>query len=235
MYESTAPPRTDSRIAFSTGVALALSCIAVTLVAVRVAHTGSVHFGFLLWNLFLALVPLALSTLAVSLAAHERTVLAIASLTAWLLFYPNAPYMLTDLIHLRARVEMPLLYDAALLATFAACGTLIGAVSLRDAHNIVTRWRGARVGWAFASFAIVSSSFGIYLGRFGRWNSWDIVTQPAHLLTDVLGRVGHPLHHPRTWAVTAFLSLFSGAVYLAFRSLTLRIGPRLIGSTATHR
>ncbi|MEO1631092.1 MAG: DUF1361 domain-containing protein, partial [Bacteroidota bacterium] len=132
---------------------------AVALIAARIAVTGDLQFAFLLWNLFLASVPLVLSR---GLARFERPGwLALGVGSAWLLFFPNAPYILTDLVHLRVRPEAPYWFDLVLLLAAAWSGMLVGMVSLAEVHGTVRRWHGARAGWSVAVGALVLGSFGV--------------------------------------------------------------------------
>jgi uncharacterized membrane protein len=201
--------------------ALALSVLmTATLVAVRVHHTGAPTFGFLLWNTALALCPLAATTLAVRAErCGARGAVVFACLAVWLLFFPNAPYMVTDLIHLHRRPDAPVWFDLALLASCAWNGLVLGFVSLRDAHGIVARRAGWIGGWVFAAAALGLAAFGIYLGRYPRWNSWDVLTRPGRLFLDVAARVRHPQEHPQTWLVTALFAGFLGVAYLVFHAL----------------
>lgn len=215
--------------------ALALSVVtSVGLLSARVFHTRTPTFAFLLWNLVLALVPLGASTLARTADRRRAGALAALLLVVWLAFFPNAPYVVTDLVHLRARSEVPLWFDAALLMSCAWNGLLLGLVSLRDAHAIVERRVGPRAGWVFALGAIVASGFGIYLGRFPRWNTWDVVTQPGRLLADVTARVLYPSEHPRTWAVTAVFAAFLFVAYVTLREVA-RLEPAATGSRGASR
>jgi uncharacterized membrane protein len=198
---------------------LALSVLfSVALIGVRIERTHSLHYGFLLWNLVLALIPLGAVTLARLADRGSHRVRRLALLAVWLLFLPNAPYLVTDLVHLRENPGVPFWYDLALLFSCAWNGLILGLLALHDAHGLVARRRGGGAGWALAALAVGLSGFGVYLGRFPRWNSWDVVTQPRALLADIAHRVVHPMAHARTWAVTVMFSALFGAAYLCFRA-----------------
>jgi uncharacterized membrane protein len=100
-----------------------------------------------------------------------------------------------------------------LLLLFAWNGLLLGFVSLRIVQRAVSRRAGAAWGWATVVLVLTLSGFGVSIGRFERWNSWDLFSRPAALLADVAGRVFNPLAHPRTTAVTV---LFAGFLLLAY-------------------
>ena len=137
----------------------------------------------------------------------------------WLLFLPNAPYLATDLIHLRSRPFVPLWYDAALLVSCAFTGVILGYVSIAEVQRLLRTRLGNPSAWALTTIVMFLCAFGIYLGRFERWNSWHIVTRPWPLLADAADRVIHPLSHLRTTFVTAIygVTLFVG--YVVFHLL----------------
>ncbi|MEM9999181.1 MAG: DUF1361 domain-containing protein [Bacteroidota bacterium] len=196
---------------------IASVAFAAALIATRVVVTESLLFFFLLWNLFLALVPLALSRHLARLARPSALALGVGAV--WLLFFPNAPYLLTDLIHAHRGEAAPLWYDLVLLLAAAWSGVLIGTVTLADVHGAVARWYGSRVGWGVALGALVLGSFGVYLGRFLRWNSWDVLTQPRSLLADVIAPVLDPLGHTQAVGTTVLFSVLLTLCYLALRPL----------------
>jgi uncharacterized membrane protein len=186
------------------------------LLFIRIARTGSPMYAFLVWNLFLAAIPAAAAGLLVRARTKlGRTILA----GVWLAFLPNAPYLVTDLMHLRLSSAAPVWFDIALLVSCAATGLLLGYTSLADVQRLAARRFGEAVSWLCAAVTLVLCAFGIYLGRFLRWNSWDILTDPSGLFTDIGMRLLYPLSHPRTLAVTL---VYGGGLivgYVAFRLL----------------
>ena len=179
-------------------VALAvLSLAAVGLLAVRIDRVGEPAFVFLTWNLFLAWIPfvLALGMAAVHARGGPRPLLWVLG-AGWLLFLPNAPYILTDFIHLGRVGGAPLWFDAALIGTFAAAGLALGLASLLVVHHVVEARAGRVAGWAVAVSSLVLSAIGIYLGRFPRFNSWSVLTDPHSLVAIVLQRLADPLGNP---------------------------------------
>lgn len=195
--------------------ALFLWCAA--LLGLRMERTGTMRYEFLVWNLFLAFVPLvASSLLAVADRRHAPTVVQAGCFAVWLVFLPNAPYLLTDLIHLHYRPPVPLWYDLALLLSYALTGLLLGYVSLAVVQRIVARRFGAAAGWLVAVASLGLSGFGIYLGRFLRWNSWEVLTRPAPLFAFVADCLLNPRSHAGTVAVTL---IFGGALTLGYLAL----------------
>ena len=173
---------------------VALSLAAAGLLAVRIDRVGEPAFVFLRWNLFLAWIPflLSLSVAAVHSRGGPRPLLWVLG-AGWLLFLPNAPYILTDFIHLGGVGGAPLWFDAALIGTFATTGLALGLSSLLVVHHVVEARAGPVVGWAVALSSLVLSAIGIYLGRFPRFNSWDVITDPHGLVPVVLQRLADPL------------------------------------------
>jgi uncharacterized membrane protein len=185
------------------------------LLALRMAYTRGTMFAGLLWNLFLAWVPVLSSFVAYNTFRRRlelSTLIVIASTFAWLLFFPNAPYLLTDIIHLRPS-DAPIWFDLILLVTFAWTGTFLGLVSLYLMQSVVHRMAGMLTSWAFAVGTLAAGSFGIYLGRFLRWNSWDVFTQPRAILADIIFRLRHPFDNPQAFAFSIFFFLFLVAAY----------------------
>ncbi len=183
-----------------TGLTIALAVLSLAaagLLVVRMDRVGELAFVFLRWNLFLAWIPfvLSLGVAAVHARGGPRPLLWVLG-AGWLLFLPNAPYILTDFIHLGRVGGAPLWFDAALIGTFAATGLALGLASLLIVHQVVEARAGRLVGWVVAVSSLVLSAIGIYLGRFPRFNSWDVVTDPHGLVGVVLQRLADPLGNP---------------------------------------
>ncbi len=176
-------------------------------------------FYFLLWNLFLAWIPYLFSLLTTYLyrrhPRHRWTLLIPASIS--IAFFPNAPYIVTDFLHLTERPPIPLWLDIGLLASFAWTGIISGGYALRILQDIVRAWMGVFLSWVFALTVLLLSGMGIYLGRFLRWNSWDLVTQPKAILYDIAIRLRHPLGYLHTYGVTL---LFAALMFVCYMALT---------------
>lgn len=198
-------------VVFASGVSLAL-------VAARMAWTGQIRdYRFLFWNLFLAWLPLVFAILAAE--AHrdrpERNWAFRGLALAWFLFFPNAPYIFTDLIHLTATFHGRFWTDLVLILSCALTGLVLGFLSLFLMQNVVARSYGRAMSWLFVAAMAGLSGFGIYLGRFLRFNSWDVVFQPFALLRGVLRWVGDPLGHSNG----AFPALFATFLFIAYLML----------------
>jgi uncharacterized membrane protein len=156
----------------------------------------------LVWNLFLAFLPLLFSAAFQTASAKRRHIAASAYFFLWLLFLPNAPYILTDLFHLSPRPNVPLWFMLALLLSCAGTGTLLGYLSLIKVQSAVNQRFGKAIGWAVAVCASMLCGFGIYLGRFLRWNSWDALAHPFQLVKTVIHQFINPGPHPSPLSVT---------------------------------
>jgi uncharacterized membrane protein len=177
-------------------------------------------YTFLCWNLFLAWIPwLAGQGFRAASRRRASRVLQLGWFALWLLFLPNAPYIATDLLHLAPRPPVPLWYDLTLLLSFAGTGLLLGYVSIIDVQTAVEERFSRRTGWVVAAGSLFLSGFGIYLGRFLRWNSWEVLTDPAGLFRDISDRLLNPTAHPRAYAVTLILGSGLLLGYTALRSL----------------
>ncbi len=191
------------------------SVVCVAVVLGRIALTGNIRYGFLVWNLFLAWLPLVFALLA---REHYREggrpgwrFLGLGA--AWLLFFPNAPYIFTDLIHLTNRYFNHFWVDLAVVLSCAFTGLILGFVSLYIMHAVVTRMLGRVAGWGFVAAAAGLCSFGIYLGRFLRFNSWDVVAKPAQLYQGISAvATGQHTHQGEV----AFLVIFATFLFIAY-------------------
>jgi uncharacterized membrane protein len=190
-----------------------------SMIAVRIERTGSGYYLFLLWNLFLAGVPLlASTTLRHAYRRQLASPLQIGLFGFWLLFLPNAPYILTDLLHLTAASPAPAWYDLALILSCAGTGLLLGYLSLIDVHSIVDKKFGTIAGWIVALSSLVLSGFAIYLGRFLKWNSWDVIVRPT-IFIEISDRLLHPTSHTKTFSVTVVFGILLALGYISLRIL----------------
>jgi uncharacterized membrane protein len=159
---------------------LAASALCVATVEIRTHETGDAYYRFLIWNLILAWAPLVLAMAAYGRARRRVDLTVAVLLVPWLLFFPNAPYLLTDFIHLREG-PAPLWYDALMLSAFAWTGLLLGFASLYLVQMILRRAFGTVVAWLGVVVALSLGSIGVYVGRFIRFNSWDALLHPIRV------------------------------------------------------
>ena len=202
------------------GALVGLSGLVAGLVAFRLAYSHSFEDVPYLWNLFLAWIPFALALLIYD--GHRRGARLVQLLALgllWLLFFPNAPYIVTDFKYLADMTGKTFLFEGLLIGTAALTGLLLGFMSLYLIQAMVRRAAGARYAWLFVFVALGLSSVGVYLGRVLRWNSWDVFIRPGSLLGELAGALVDPLAHPRPIAITILFTSFLLASYAIFYSL----------------
>jgi uncharacterized membrane protein len=180
----------------------------------RLEHTGSPRYAFLIWNLFLAWIPFMISYFTYGMTLRRKWIYVFIPAAAflWLIFFPNAPYILTDFQHLayHSKLDPPVWYDVMMLFWFAFTGLLLGIVSLFLMQEIIRQAFGRWVGWVFVALVTGLSSAGVYMGRFLRWNSWDILRNPAGIAVRSFEHAQDP-----SLQSIGFISLF-GALFLFF-------------------
>lgn len=205
------------QIALFMGV-LSLVCFGLSLF--RMQYSGTRHFLFLNWNLFLAFVPWLFTVILTMSPNLQKSRLAVfGMLGIWLLFFPNASYILTDLFHLSHNSSMPIWFDLVLILSFAWTGLLYGFLSLWNLEELMEQFLSKKVITALSILLLFISSFGIYIGRYLRWNSWDVLHHPTKLMGDIGDRIINPFDHTRTWGVTVFMGLFLTMLYFTFKFL----------------
>lgn len=141
--------------------------------------TGNNQFNFLVWNLFLGFVPYFVSIVLMLCVNKINTILLLLGSFIWLLFYPNAPYMITDLIHIDKQNTVTLeVYEALMIFSFAMQSLFFGFYSLKLMYFVFNQKFSKKIAQTFIAISVLLSSFGIYLGRIPRFNSWDVFTNP---------------------------------------------------------
>jgi uncharacterized membrane protein len=216
----------NERLLVLAGLGLA-SALAVLLELYRQHHYGDASFRFLLWNLMLAWIPLVIA-LAVydSYRRGVRLALLAPAIAVWLLFLPNAPYIVTDFVHLSATSPAPLWLDGVELSAFAWTGMLLGFVSLYLVHVVARHRFGLAPSWIGVFGVLALVSVGVYLGRVKRWNSWDLLTQPGARLAQLHAHLGDPASLTRAAGISLAVTCLLAAAYLVFYVLmAVRIEP----------
>ena len=198
------------------------SGVSVSLIIARIFWTGRFHYAFLIWNLFLAWVPLVFALMADEeyRAKSARTWRFFGLTTAWLLFLPNAPYIFTDLIHLVSRYYSHFWVDLVLILSCALTGLVLSFLSLYLMQVIVARMFGWLASWFFIAGAAGLSGFGIYLGRFLRFNSWDVLFQPLKLYHGLGHWAADPLANSTSFAFPILFATFLFIAYVMLYALT---------------
>jgi uncharacterized membrane protein len=196
-----------------------MSLFSFSLSMIRYTVTDSKMYVFLNWNLFLAIIPWILSTSIIIYNYQRKKLLLAILLTSWLLFFPNSPYILTDLFHLKTHSAAPVWFDWALILSFAWTGLMFGFCSLRDIEKILSLYINRKYIIIFVISLLFVAGFGVYVGRFLRWNSWDVLSSPLDLGEDILNRFIHPLRFARTWIITFLLGVLLTMMYFSPRVL----------------
>lgn len=185
----------------------------------RILYTHTLEFLFLNWNLFLAFIPWLISSIIILKKLQDKKILLVIMILSWVIFFPNSPYILTDLFHLGMSSTAPLWFDLILILSFAWTGLLFGFVSLTDIEKVLENFVGkGKTTFITVGFLFISG-FGIYVGRYLRWNSWDIIVSPFALSSDILSKISHPIYYSRAWGLTLFIGLLLNLIYFSFKLL----------------
>ena len=201
-------------MSFSRRVIIPLA-FTIVLLVIRIILTGQLTYVFLAWNLFLAWIPFALSQ---KMTGTENRWQILLLTSSWLLFLPNAPYIITDFLHLKPRPPIPYWYDILLLFSAALNGLLLGLLSLLRVEKFLADRYGNRISGLLILCSLFLCAFGIYMGRYLRWNSWDIITNPGAIASDVLARIFNPFDHFGTWSVTFLFDSFFYVIYYSIKN-----------------
>jgi uncharacterized membrane protein len=226
------------RLALLAALALA-TAFCVALVVARMHRSGTPHHQYLMWNLFLAWLPFVFALGLYDADRRGRSRIVRGALAgAWLLFLPNAPYLLTDLIHLNANPDpgVPRWYDAIMFGACGWTGLALAIGSLLLVHSVARRRLGAGVSWILFVPTLALVSFGVYLGRFVRLNSWDAIVRPGHFARVVATPLRDPAAHPRFVGVTVLFTVLLLVTYLVVYTVAeLRLEPEEQGATRNRR
>ena len=208
-------PEQKYRLALFAVLAMS-SIVSIGLFAARATTSDSYRYAFLVWNLFLAWIPFGFAWVAYT-STHLPKFLMVTLVGGcaifWLLFFPNAPYILTDFQHLaKLNSEAPVWYDVLMLIWFSWSGLFLGIISMYLMQKIVAKWLGEKASWVFVVTVTVLSSLGIYVGRFLRWNSWDVLIKPLKMTSIILDDFSQT--QERTLTFSLLFALFFLFVYV---------------------
>lgn len=191
------------------GLVLGVSSLAsMGLFVVGALSNHDSAFSYLPWNLFLAWVPLVIALWLERILSRKlwSSWYALLVTMLWLAFLPNAFYMISDFVHIKEAGRVNLLYDVVMFTSFIFNGLFLGFLSLYIVHWELLRRVAKQTVILLIGLVLLLCSFAIYIGRELRWNSWDILVNPASLLFDVSERILNPRQHPE--ALTTTLSFF---------------------------
>ena len=196
-----------------------LTGFCLALVSFRILYTGEWMFAFLIWNLFLAYLPYSISSYIARMDQQLSKPSLILLLVTWLLLIPNSFYIITDLFHLRKQDVIPLWFDLALIMSFAWNGLIVGVLSVRQIEKILqSRWHIYE--WLFVLPLMYLNALGIFIGRYLRFNSWDVVTNPLALIKDVGYLVVHPIRNRFDWSMIICFTLLLSIFYLTLKKMS---------------
>jgi uncharacterized membrane protein len=192
----------------------------ILLTIIRWNYTGTFMFLWLNWNLFLAFLPFALTRFLQSRPDWiESRIKFFTAFICWLVLLPNAFYIITDLFHLMRRPPVPLWFDLALILSFAWNGLQLGIISLRQMEDLM-KARFPRMNTVFfAAVLMILNALGVYIGRYLRYNSWDVLSNPFQLLGDIVYLTIHPLRNFDGWSMIGCYALLMGTIYMTFKKV----------------
>ena len=200
---------------------IAATClVSIVLLAGRILFSDSLRYVFLIWNLVLAIVPALLAWWLIdrlrtrSWLGWQQILISIG----FIAFLPNTFYLITDFVHLRQTTEASLYFDVVMLSSFVMNGVVLGFIAIYLLHKQLIKRLGEHGALAGVMLIFLLASFATYLGRFTRFNTWDILLRPAGLLFDVSDRFVNPSQHTDTYIATITLFAVLASTYLVFYS-----------------
>lgn len=195
-----------------------MSLFAFDLTMFRLWFANEKKFLFLNWNLFLAFLPWVFSTLILLKVNDKKDKKFLYFfVVGWILLLPNSFYILTDFFHFRLISKMPEWFDLLLILFFVWLGLLYGILSILDMEKVLKSVISPRLEKLIISVFFFVISFGIYLGRYLRWNSWDVLSSPYFLFKDIFDIFFFPFSNLRAWSMTILMGIFLNLIYWSFR------------------
>ncbi|HJU46036.1 MAG TPA: DUF1361 domain-containing protein, partial [Chitinophagaceae bacterium] len=184
-----------------------------------IVYTRELTYGFYIWNTFLAVMPVFFSRQLIGL--NKFSLKAALLIVCWLAFFPNAPYIITDLFHYTEKPPVPKWFDLLLVTSAAWNGLILGIISLMQVEQFLTRL----LHQLWVKVIIITSfglcGYGIYIGRFLRFNSWDVITNPGDLMYVSAHHILQPHEHTRTWGFTLLFAIMFGIIYFTLKQLRI--------------
>jgi uncharacterized membrane protein len=193
----------------------------MSLLFIRILFTRELTYGFFPWNTILAVVPLLFSRKLSIRKEWDRYTIIL--LLGWLLFFPNAPYIITDLFHFSKDEGVPFWFDLILVVSGTWNGTLLGLISLMQVEQFLQKKLSRNMANFIIMICILLCGYGIYLGRYLRYNSWDILTKPYDLISVMSNHIMSPFENTGIWAFTMGFSLMFGIIYFTIKQLIVFI------------
>ena len=192
----------------------------IVMVLVRILFTGSFAFLFLAWNLFLAWLPYAVTSWAQDQPKWKSGKRFGLLFIGWLLFVPNSFYIITDLFHIRYREGVMLWFDLVMILSFAWNGLLLGLLSVRQMEKMMMPYLRGGHELLFIYPIMWMNAWGVYIGRYLRFNSWDVITNPFALIADIADMLVHPIENKYAWGMIACFSVLMTLMYVAVKRIS---------------
>lgn len=175
--------------------------IGVLLIFFRVVLPVDKSFLFLFWNLFLAAIPLFIGIVLLHHAKSKKLYQVLPFLIIWLIFFPNAPYMLTDYRHLQGSYGLTFVIDFITILYFALIAFCMAVISLNDIRQILSVYMHRSLLIFVIIVICLLCGFGVFIGRDMRFNSWDLVSKPLEVISESVN--GFFNFHSNYWTVLA--------------------------------
>ena len=219
-------PKSDNRTVVK--AILLSNLVSVVFFGLRFIGTEKTQYWFMFWNLILAWVPVFLALILVKKLKNSswKEPVPVLLTLLWIGFLPNSFYLMSDLIHLKSTGDIGILFDVVFFLSFIWNGLLAGFISLILVHKQLIKRRSANFATAIVGTVIFLNSFAIYLGRSLRWNTWDLLVNPAGLLFDVSERILNPLSYPQSIVTTLTFFVLIGSMYVVVWSLAQNLTPK---------
>ena len=202
----------------SVSIVLMLMLFSFTILFIRISITKTWYYLFLVWNIFLAIIPYLITMYLLDKKKLNKIGFGLVFLI-WLAFLPNAPYIITDLYHLSRSTVQNIWIDTLVISTFAITGMFVFYFSLFQMKNLLLVYFNRKTAHAIIIITIFLSAFGVYIGRFFRYNSWEILSKPFQIFKAIFHMITQPIINQEVWLFTFSLSLFLWLGYFVFNKL----------------
>ncbi|MDQ0724866.1 putative membrane protein [Paenibacillus sp. W4I10] len=190
-------PVQDPRLIVTLFVA---TCCCLGVVMYFRAQTDTNMYRFLSWDMFLAWVPFIISSCIRYIFHKKVTTTSVICMwlmcAVWLFFLPNAAYLFTEILHsfryfdaqgeVRFWVNIDFWYGLTLTFAVAIIGLLLSTCSIIQIHGMLNQLINKYISMMVVGVILLLSSIGVYIGRFNRWNSWDILSRPWKIFVDLV-------------------------------------------------
>lgn len=186
------------------------------LIAARMLYTGKLYYAFYAWNLFLAAVPIFFARQLPKL--NRVNFGALVLLAGWLAFFPNGPYVITDIFHFAKRPGVPLWYDLLVVLSAAWGGLMAGFISLSYVDAFMHKYLRKQWQLPVTLFFLFAASTGVYIGRYLRFNSWNVLNHPFTLVHFGISFTFNPFQHVQAWAFSIGCTVLLALIYFSIKA-----------------